>query len=512
MVGLIAIQFYWISNAVNLRRQHFDQDVHEALDKAVYNLDKQQAAARLKRRMNFRKQGIRHRLRSDSMLRSMTNGASSPTQIDLMEEYVSDSNGVIHKQSRTQSFSGDSTGLPFSPEIGITHSHPDGVPADTAAQSNNWVERQTDMASDIFDELVSINIYNDYRKHIDTLLLDSLVHAELKNKGIDTRYEFAILSKKYDQQRPKDPVKQTLHDSLSGSRFQVNLTPDNVFIEPQHLSVFFPNERSYILQTMTGLLSLSGLFILIIIVSFYFSISFIYRQKKLSDVKNDFISNMTHELKTPISTISLAAEVLGDDSVEKTKERQQKYVRMIQEENKRLGVLVESVLQTAILDKGKFNLKPVPVDLHALIEHVVNNLRLQVEKKSGELHMQLSATNYVIECDKTHVQNIIVNLLDNAIKYTPEKPVIRITTKNVRSGIEISVSDNGIGISRENQKKVFEKLYRVPTGNVHNVKGFGLGLSYVKAIAEKHGGYVGLESEPGKGSRFFVYLPSQIPA
>jgi two-component system phosphate regulon sensor histidine kinase PhoR len=216
---------------------------------------------------------------------------------------------------------------------------------------------------------------------------------------------------------------------------------------------------------------------------------------------------MTHELKTPISTISLACEVLGDEDISKTKERTDRYLTMIKEENKRLGILVENVLQTALLDKGNFKLKPINIDLHDIILQAIGSVQLAIDKKEGEISAELKADKHEIYADHTHIQNIIYNLLDNAIKYTPVKPIIKIYTQDLANGIEFCVQDNGIGIARENQKKIFEKLYRVPTGNIHDVKGFGLGLSYVKAIVEKHGGEVWVESEPGHGSNFHVRLP-----
>jgi two-component system phosphate regulon sensor histidine kinase PhoR len=255
------------------------------------------------------------------------------------------------------------------------------------------------------------------------------------------------------------------------------------------------------------LLLVSLVFMLILIFSFYYTISTIFRQKKLSEIKNDFISNMTHEFKTPISTISLACEVLNDKSIEKSPERLSNYVRMIGDENKRLSLLVENILQTAILDKGEFKLKVQDIDLHNLIGQSIVNIRLQVENKGGTIGKELKATRSVVKGDRVHLTNIVFNLIDNALKYTSGEPKISISTRNDEAGIFISVKDNGIGISKENQKRIFETMYRVPTGNIHNVKGFGLGLSYVKAVVEKHKGSIGVESEPGKGSTFTVYLP-----
>ena len=219
---------------------------------------------------------------------------------------------------------------------------------------------------------------------------------------------------------------------------------------------------------------------------------------------------MTHEFKTPISTISLAVEVLNDKSVEKSQERVSNYVKMIGDENKRLSLLVENILQTAILDKGEFKLKVQSIDIHNLIEQTFTNIKLQVENKEGQITSQLNATKPVINADRVHITNILFNLIDNALKYSKDNPDIIVSTKNDDEGIFISVQDNGIGISKDNQKRIFDTMYRVPTGNIHNVKGFGLGLSYVKAVVEKHGGSIKVESELGKGSMFTLYLPFEI--
>ena len=199
--------------------------------------------------------------------------------------------------------------------------------------------------------------------------------------------------------------------------------------------------------------------------------------------------------------------MLGDSSIEKSPDRLGSYVKMIRDENKRLGHLVENILQTAILDKGQFKLKTEEVDVHLVIEQAINNIHLQVEQKAGEIITQLEAQTSKVMADRIHLTNIVYNLIDNALKYSNDTPKIRIATVNREGGILITVQDSGIGISKENQKKIFETMFRVPTGNIHTVKGFGLGLSYVKAVAEKHGGSIAVESELGKGSAFQVYLP-----
>jgi two-component system phosphate regulon sensor histidine kinase PhoR len=251
----------------------------------------------------------------------------------------------------------------------------------------------------------------------------------------------------------------------------------------------------------------SAFLILLIIWMFSYTIATIFKQKKLSEIKNDFINNMTHEFKTPISTISLACEVLGDTTVEKSPQKLSNYVKVIKDENKRLGLLVENVLQTAVLDKGELKLKLKSLDVHEIIEDVLNNSYVQIENKKAEIEIEFDAIESIVSADRVHLSNIIYNLLDNALKYSTDNPKITIFTKSDNKGVYISVKDNGMGINKENQKRIFDKLYRVPTGNIHNVKGFGLGLSYVKAIIEKHGGSIFVESALGVGSTFTCFFP-----
>jgi two-component system phosphate regulon sensor histidine kinase PhoR len=240
---------------------------------------------------------------------------------------------------------------------------------------------------------------------------------------------------------------------------------------------------------------------------FIYIIRVIVWQRRLSEMKNDFINNMTHEIKTPISTISLACEALGEKEIKNNEVLAENYLNVINDENKRLGGIAEKILQAATIESGEFSMKKEKIDIHHVIDHVINTIGIHVEVKDGRIIKNFNAAKAVIYADRMHFTSVITNLIDNANKYTPKKPEIIISTKNVEDGVLLTIQDNGIGISKENQKKIFDKLYRVPTGNIHNVKGFGLGLSYVKAIVERHGGKVTVESELKKGSKFIVQLP-----
>ena len=374
------------------------------------------------------------------------------------------------------------------------------------AQTMNlhWLEKRADMVNEIFEEIVNVDLYNQ-ADQIDTVALDSLLRQQLKDNGIGAEYAYGIF----------DPFMNAFHiageeehlEGIVASPHKVNLSPGNVFSQPKFLSIFFPNQNKYLLRTMWLLLTISAMFILVIIFSFSFTVSTIIRQKKVSEIKNDFINNMTHELKTPISTISLACQALGDPDIKSKEGIVDNYINVIADENKRLAMVVENVLRTAVMDKGELKLKIVDLDMHQVLDQVLQNMKIQLERKGGQFITDLKATETMVQADKVHLTNVIFNLVDNALKYTEKIPVIKIGTRNQDDGVVVYVEDNGIGISKENQKKVFDKLYRVPTGNIHNVKGFGLGLSYVKAIVDKHNGWIRLKSEPNKGSRFEILIP-----
>jgi two-component system phosphate regulon sensor histidine kinase PhoR len=258
---------------------------------------------------------------------------------------------------------------------------------------------------------------------------------------------------------------------------------------------------------MAWILGGSLLFSLIILATFALSLFFIIRQKKISEMKSDFINNMTHEFKTPIATISLAADTITNPKVISDESRIRHFISMIKKENSRMNKKVETILQIASLDKNEISFKFENLSIHNVIERAVDIIDIQVQQRNGSVSMKLQASEPVVYGDAEHLINLVNNLLDNAIKYSPEAPVITIETKNNGSGVILSVEDKGAGMSKSVQNKIFERFYRQSSGNVHDVKGFGLGLNYVRAIIEAHKGTIAVTSEPGRGSRFDVYIP-----
>ena len=359
------------------------------------------------------------------------------------------------------------------------------------------------IANRIILELTTVD--KDIRKRIAGDVLDSTIAAELGNNGIQTVFTASVATMPELQQQ-KDFFTQVKNENEKG-RYRVALFPNDVFAVPAYLTVEFPEQQSYLFQSIWLILATSVAFILVIACSFAFAVVTLVRQKKLSELKTDFINNMTHEFKTPIATISLAGEALQDAVIGSDPERRQRFVSIIREENGRLGMHVERVLQAAALDRGDFVIKPTPVNMNDVVEAAISGVTLQVEQKQGTVIRELRAANATIAGDRLHLTNVLYNLLDNANKYSNDCPVISVNTCDVDNGVEIRVKDNGIGMSKETQKRIFEKFYRVPTGNLHDVKGFGLGLNYVRKIISAHGGSVKVQSELQQGSIFTIFLP-----
>lgn len=335
--------------------------------------------------------------------------------------------------------------------------------------------------------------------------LGALLDRSLAEAGIDLDHEFGVTSGLSDSLRIVRPANHSRE--LQRSDFRTRLFPHDLLAARSELVVYFPERTTYLWRQMASLLTLSILFTLIVILIFAYALRIILAQKRLAVRIVDFINNMTHEFKTPISTVSLAAEAMMRPDVIAEPDKVGRYGRMIMHENLRMRTQVEKILQMAVLEEGDYELKRSPVDMHVLISKAVESTSLQVENRQGSIATDLQADRVTVAGDALHLANVLNNLLDNAGKYSPERPEIKVTTQNQGDKLVITVSDRGIGISEIDRKHVFEKYYRVSTGNIHDVKGFGLGLSYVKLIVEVHGGAIALDSAPGLGTAVTITLP-----
>lgn len=282
------------------------------------------------------------------------------------------------------------------------------------------------------------------------------------------------------------------------------------FVPEEHLIIVIPNFYSQVWGSLKWMLAGSILFTLIIVTAFYLTIRTIFKQKKLNEIKSDFINNMTHEFKTPLATISLAVDAIKNEKVKSNAEKLDYFSGIIKEENKRMNRHVETILRAALMDRQDLKLDKKLVNAHSIIEHIVSNFNLQLSDKNGKITFDLKASNDKLQVDLNHFNNLISNLVDNAIKYSDSNPEIKISTYNIHKSFFFKIEDKGIGMNKETIKRIFEKFYRAHTGNLHNVKGFGLGMNYVKTVVDAHKGKIKVESTIGKGSTFLVELPLAV--
>jgi len=531
LVGLILTQMYWIRHAISLKEQQFDQGVAEALSNVVHDLERQEALS-VVQGMEKNNNRIAHLAQLEKGLDSTERQVyrrSTPTseeviifdhtpEGDIQEKIKIEIHAGEHSDSMHMSFnnlahsffSGESQELvDFNIEVdeNAFKFSIDGLESlkKKLHMDSSKMNRKLGLVKEIMKEMVIVDIRGGTKDRVDPAIIDSMLEIALEEKGINLDFASGIFDS-HDNAVVKVKNREILPE-IAQSAYRVHLFPANVFSEPTFLSVFFPEKSKYLLKTMSGVLSLSILLTLAIIFSFYYTVKTIYEQKRDSEIKTDFINNMTHELKTPISTISLAAEAIGDKAITQSPARVDDYIKMIQDENKRLGKLVENVLQTAVLDKESFMLSRENVNASELVSKAVAKMEMQVVKGGGKINVDLATEELIIFADQFHLTNAITNLIDNAIKYSSKAPIVSLSTRKTTEGILISCSDEGIGITKEDRKRIFEKLYRVPKGNIHNVKGFGLGLNYVQTVVEKHGGTIQVQSEVNKGSNFEILIP-----
>ncbi|WP_245843636.1 sensor histidine kinase [Niastella vici] len=343
------------------------------------------------------------------------------------------------------------------------------------------------------------------------------LHKAFATQGLkDVKFEFAItsnvnllsyeiksrafLNQVEDTASDRNLVLYYLFQPPSGSDLE-NLVPEEI------MTVIVPNVKKVVLSDMRWMIVGAVFFTLMIITAFYITVNALLRQKKLSEIKNDFINNMTHEFKTPLATISLAVDALRNEKVAQDREKMNYFSGIIKEENKRMNKHVETILQAAVMDRQEITLNRVPLHVHNLIHEIMDNYKLQLEEKGARAELSLDARYDFVDADPVHFRNLISNLVDNAVKYSKENLLLKISTYNTNKFIGIRIEDNGIGMSKETVRRIFEKFFRAHTGNIHNVKGFGLGLSYVKTVVDAHDGKIRVDSVLGKGSAFTLEIP-----
>jgi two-component system phosphate regulon sensor histidine kinase PhoR len=514
LLGIVAVQVYWFNNSVNVKNELFDRSVNDAMNKAVRRLE-----------TGHDLKVIRNIVNGDTILsttgRHMQIPPPPPPPIPGLENLnVVIKRDSIHRIIRVMT--SNSKNLK-----GSNHTYK--IDSQNGKNNNSVTLLTEDYFGGKSDSLIKLDLSGyktrvdqklkqlksltnqiqiEYKgwetgRHIDENQLKNLLKEELLDKAIPIDFEMVISGGDSIQNR-------SFKSGGQRKLYKVNLFPDDIFRKNLELAVFFPQRNIFIGRTTSQLLGLSVVFTLIIFLTFSLSIYLIIRQKKISEMKSDFINNMTHEFKTPIATISIAADSISNEKVINEGDKVRFFAGMIKKENMRMNEQVERILQIARLDRKEFEFNFKATDIHLLIEEAVSGILLQLEQRGGKIETNLEAVNPVVTTDPTHFTNLVYNLLDNAIKYSPDAPIVKVRTTNSAKGVFLTVEDHGMGMSKAVQSRIFDKFYRLPSGNIHNIKGFGLGLSYVKAILEANNGSIKVHSEPGKGSRFIVFIPFLI--
>ena len=495
--GLILIQLYWIKNAIEITDQQFRYNANKALESVVLDLEEQELINNIIEEIDpISSDSVTVMVPANSPLARKLKGYQPDSK--LLEMYgLNNSEKPIEIRNAGQKIIISAKEIsPFTEEE-ITEPSEQTVTAGLTGRVTNKV---------IFIENVMEKILNttpDIRDRIKPQQINTLLRTALNNVGIHLDFEFSIRSGRLGR------IWSTpgFNDRPGTNKFIIQLFPNDPVPGQNQIVLYCLQEKQYKFEKIGGLGGLSLFFTLLLILLSTGTFIVIFRQKKMSEIRSDFISNMTHELKTPISTISLASQMMADKTIDDKSKNIDNLAKIISDESIRLKYQVEKVLQMAIFEKVKTRFTFTQRDIHDIIDKALDSFALQVEATNGSIEKQFLAGNPVAMVDEVHFLNSILNLIDNALKYSSGAPKIIITTRNNRKGILISVEDKGIGISKENIRRIFDKFYRVHSGNIHNVKGFGLGLSYVKKIVEAHNGYIRTDSQLNKGTIFTIFIP-----
>ena len=495
-LGLLYVQLSYIEEMVKMKREQFDESVKRSLYQASRNLEMNETLRYLEKDVN---EVERRAYTQDSVV---VNGLDGSIQ-HSHQFSVSADDGTVYSAFELKTFATKPATIPKAMILRTDKNLSDATKSMQEIGRNRYVYQKA-----LLDEVVYNILYTasdkPLKERINFRLLDTDIREGLQNNGINMTYHFTVSTADgREVYRCPDYTDEGLEHSYTQELFHNDPASKMGVVK-----IHFPDMNQYIFSSVRFMIP-AVIFTLVLLVTFIFTIVTIFRQKRYTEIKNDFINNMTHELKTPISSISLAAQMLNDESVEKSPNMQKHLGHVIGDESRRLRFLVEKVLQMSMFDRKTASFKKKELDLNELLEQIASTFSLRVEHTGGKITTEIEAVDSALYVDEVHFQNAITNLMDNAVKYRkPDEPVnIHLRTWNEGDRLCFSIEDNGQGIKKENVKKIFDKFYRVHTGNVHDVKGFGLGLAYVKKIINLHDGDIRCESELGRGTKFIVSLP-----
>jgi two-component system phosphate regulon sensor histidine kinase PhoR len=506
VIALIFIQLMWLKDAFEVQRQQFNLLINKSLYQIASKLEQKETINQIQGELV--RVGDSVGLSRLSLPRTLATAADGITydSPEINQGYYSfEDQAAGNLETQVGVISGD-TALHVSEKSLYQNTPEEGTqPNRKRGETDQNFNLQQASRKVFIEKLINQCMQNEGRieDRLSYTTLDSLIRQEFEQKGIDLPFEFGVKTR-----NARYTLRSAGFNPLAKyQKYATLLFSHDVSPTPDFLVVYFPTRENYLTHSVGTMAGASLTLALIILVISFVAIYVIFRQKKLSEIKNDFVNNMTHELKTPISTISLASQMLADPGLGADTKNLGHISSLIQEESKRLGNQVERVLQMSILEEGKMSLRLQPVIIDRLVHQAAEKISIQVEQRNGSLKLDLQGGDEPVMGDETHLTNVIFNLLDNALKYCNSTPDIRIETRSTSRSVQIRISDNGIGISKEYLNRIFDKFFRVPTGNIHDVKGFGLGLSYVKKVLEQHRGSISVDSEPEAGTTFTMIIP-----
>ena len=505
LIGIIFVQGYWIKTAVEDKEEQFSNTISQVLQEVADKMEEKEYRETLDYylKLNDSLDFSEARSKFKEFMVIIPDNQSNETFIyrhGILEEDYQIPPSFIENSTDSlivKNYTSRRTTEIVREEFGI-----DGrvfSPVERYEKVGNLDDFDKIAMKDLFRERASrLPIHS----RVDVKDIDLVLQQELRNHNIDLDYEFGIYSRGLPTRVKTDGFK-----GLKSSSYKTPIFRDIEGVSNYNLLLGFPDKKQFLISSILGMAMLSVIFTLIIIIAYSSALYQLIRQKQISEIKTDFINNMTHEFKTPIATINLALDAIKNPKTMEDQSKVMRYLQMIRDENKRMHAQVENVLRISKLERNQLDISKDKVDVHELIQEAVDHIELMVENRGGVVNLHLEADRTEILGSEFHLTNILVNILDNANKYSPDTPQIDVYTENVKNSILIRISDKGAGMSKAVLKRIFEKFYRESTGNIHNVKGHGLGLAYVKSIVEDHQGEVYAESEKDKGSTFFIKLP-----
>ena len=496
LVGIIFIQGYWIKMAIDDKEEAFTYSIQQVLNNVVKKIEQDEVDKYVAQIIFLRE--------NDSTLK-------------LRDPLLHDFIFIQNNKDNRESFAYDHGVLDEDYELPITTTHPSNNNLDTnflnteKLDNNSYLVKAYEKLSElpeierlmIEESFKSIIRQQSISERVSLHQIQKLIEEKLRKRELNLHFEFAIYNKNVLSKVHSKYFEPNETKEYRAPLFGANSNDDSFY----ELAVIFPQRERFVLSSIIEIASLSTVFMLIIIAVFIITLNQLVTQRRISEIKTDFINNMTHEFKTPIATMNLVLDTLKSPIALNNPDKVMHYVKILKQENKRMLTQVENILQISRLEKGNLQLEREPLDVHDLITNAITHVQVMLNERGGVIHTHFLADNSDISANESHLTNVFINVIENAIKYSPEAPIIDIYTENIKNRILIRIKDKGQGMSKQAAKYIFDKFYREHTGDLHNVKGHGLGLAYVKSIVEYHQGSIYVESEKGKGSTFFIKLP-----